>query len=183
MKLVRIENYTLAFDDELLLLKPFRVLYDADDSDDKHKFVDFLTLIYFAYDPRSDYSYIADEEERLEEICKTNDIRRRSFTKRERACIELYKSLTQSTASKLLEDTRITIEGLRAALRNVDFDDIVNGKDKATAIKSVAATVSMIPKIIKDLSDAERAVARETAEQGRARGSQSKTIMDDGILV
>ena len=61
MKLVRIENYKLVVEDELLLLTPFKELYKADKTKDKSKFMDFLTIVYFVYDPRSDYNYIVYE--------------------------------------------------------------------------------------------------------------------------
>ena len=183
MKLVRIEDYSIVFDDELLLLKPFRELYESDSSKDKENFIDFLTMVYFVYDPRSDYGYIADESERIAEVAKTNKISLKKLTAKQRECIELYKSLTQSTASKLLEDVRYTVNEMRIALRQIDFSKITDDKDRTTAIKTVASTVSMIPKIISDLANSESAVMKETNEKGRARGSQSKTIMDDGILV
>ena len=42
----------------------------------------------------------------------------------------------------------------------------------------------MVPKIVKDLSEAERAVEKELEEQGVARGgNESKSLMEDGILL
>ena len=80
MKLVKLEDFAVVFDDELLLLKPFRQLYDKDTTESKGKFMDFLTLVYFVYDPRSDYSYIVDEDSRIDEVCRSNDMRRKVFT-------------------------------------------------------------------------------------------------------
>ena len=74
MKLVRIVNYKLEVEDELLLLKPFKEVYKADKSKDKIKFFDFLTIVYYTYDPRSDYNYITNEEERLKEVCESNGL-------------------------------------------------------------------------------------------------------------
>ena len=51
MKLVRITNYKLEVEDELLLLKPFKEVYKADKSKDKIKFFDFMTIVYYTYDP------------------------------------------------------------------------------------------------------------------------------------
>lgn len=69
MKLVRIQDYQIVIEDELLLLQPFKKLYKKDKSRDKSSFMNFLTIIYYTYDPRSDYSYIVNEEERLKEVC------------------------------------------------------------------------------------------------------------------
>ena len=41
MKLVKINNYRLEVEDELLLLKPFKEVYKADKTKDKSKFMDF----------------------------------------------------------------------------------------------------------------------------------------------
>lgn len=46
------------------------------------------------------------------------------------------------------------------------------------AANSVASVVGMIPKLVKDLAEAEKAVTKELEEQGNARGSQELTIFD-----
>ena len=81
MKLVKINNYKLEVEDELLLLKPFKELYKVDKTKDKSKFMDFLTIVYYVYDPRSDYNYITDEELRLQEVCESNGINIPKFSK------------------------------------------------------------------------------------------------------
>ena len=83
MRLVKIDNYELKFEDELLLLKPFRVLYNADHTKDKTNFLDFLSILYFVYDPRSEFNYIVDEDARIEEVCNANGIKKPKFTKQD----------------------------------------------------------------------------------------------------
>lgn len=46
------------------------------------------------------------------------------------------------------------------------------------AVKTVASVVGMIPKLVKDLAEAEKAVNKELEEQSNARGSQELTIFD-----
>ena len=46
------------------------------------------------------------------------------------------------------------------------------------AANSVASVVGMIPKLVKGLAEAEKAVTKELEEQGNARGSQELTIFD-----
>ena len=62
MKLVNYNNYQFNIEDELLLLRPFRLLFNADRTVNKDKFMNFLSIVYFTYDPRSDYTYIVDDE-------------------------------------------------------------------------------------------------------------------------
>lgn len=180
MKLIRLENYKIIADDELLLLKPFRELYKSDKTKDKGRFFDFLTVLYFTYDPRSDYSYISSEEDRLREVYVSNGIDSFRFSKLHLECIEMYKKSTTTSASLLLEDTKITIEKIREMLKTINFEDLEE-KDKVTAIKNVASTVAMIPKLVKDLSEAEKSVVKEIEEKGRARGGNIKKIFEDGF--
>ena len=69
---------------------------------------------------------------------------------------------------------------MREMLKSIDFT-ILEEKDKVTAIKNVAATVSMIPKLVKELADAEKAVTKELEEQARARGGNKKSLFEDGL--
>ena len=72
------------------------------------------------------------------------------------------------------------IDKMREMLKSIDFT-ILEEKDKVTAIKNVASTVSMIPKLVKELADAEKAVTKEIEEQGRARGTSKRSVFEDGI--
>lgn len=182
MKLVRIVNYKLEVEDELLLLKPFKDLYKSDKSKDKVKFFDFLTIVYYTYDPRSDYNYITNEEERLKEVCDSNGLDVPKFGTKELECIELYKKSITTASTLLLEDTKITIEKIREMLKSIDFS-CLEEKDKVNAVKNIASTVSMIPKLVKDLTEAEKAVTKEIEESGRARGGNAKKLMEDGITL
>lgn len=183
MNLVKIDNYKLEVEDELLLLKPFKDLYKSDKTKTKERFYEFLTILYFVHDPRSDYNYITDESSRLEEVCISNGINpNRNFTTIENSCIELYKKLTTTTSSLLLEDTKAAVENVRKMLRSIDFEALEE-KDKIAALKNVTAMTSMIPKLVKDLVEAEKTVYKEIIEQGRARGGNNKKLFEDGIQI
>lgn len=182
MKLVKVENYQLVIEDELLLLTPFKKIYKKDKSKDKGNFMNFLTIIYYTYDPRSDYSYIVDERERLKEVCDSNGLQVPVFSDDEKNCIELYKKLTTTISQELLQSTKIAISKVRQFLETVDLtltDD--KGKPLYT-INSVTAAIKQIPQLAKDIMLAEKAVVKEIEEQGRARGgNESKHLFEDGI--
>jgi uncharacterized protein YoxC len=184
MKLVKFENYQLSIEPELLLLKPFKKLYNSDKTKDKNKFMDFLTILYFVYDARSEYNYIVDEDQRIEEVCKSNGFNITKFSKEEQECIDLYKSLTFTTSSLLLQDTKIAINKVRQFLRDINLTlTDVKGKPLYT-INSVTTAIKQIPQLAKDVMEAEKMVAKEIMEQGRARGgNENKAIMEDGILL
>lgn len=183
MKLVKLDNYEIKVEDELLLLKPFNIVYKADKTSNKSKFYDFMTILYFTYDPRSDFNYITNEKLRLKEVCESNGFKVPKFNNNEQECIKLYQKLTETSASILLERTRIAVDKLGKFLEQIDLtEEDDKGKPKYT-VNSVVTAIKQVPQLAKDVMEAEKAVAKEIEEQGRARGSQgTKKLMDDGIL-
>lgn len=184
MKLVRLENFELKIEDELLLLKPFRVMWNADRTSNKDHFFELLSILYFVYDPRSDYSYITNEEDRIKEVCASNGYKIPKFGKQEKECIELYKTLTTTTSLELLRSSKIAINKVRDFLEGVDLE-LKDDKGKPVyTINSVTSALKMVPQLAKDLSEAEKTLAKEIEEQGRARGNQGdKSLMDDDLTL
>ena len=183
MRLVRISNYKLEIDDELLLLKPFKEVYKADKSKDKIKFFDFLTIIYYTYDPRSDYNYITNEEERLKEVCESNGLEIPKFNQKELDCIELYKQLTTTISSALLKSTRVAISKVQEFLEHIDMNERDDKGKIVHSINSVTSAIKQIPILVKEIMEAEKMVAKEIEESGRARGGNNKKLMEDGRVL
>lgn len=177
MKLITLENYEIKVADEALLVKPIRRLFNMDRSLGKEKFYQQMAVLFFTYDPRSNYSYIIDEKDRLKEVLAQEGITNFSNTAEFKNAVEAYKKLNTTASSMLLADTKTAINKVREVLKNVNFDQL-DEKDKVNALKTVTGVVAMIPKLVKDLADAEKAVSKEIAESGRARGSQELTIFD-----
>jgi len=178
MDLITFENYEVSVAGEALLVRPIRRLYHMDRSKRKERFMEQMSVLFFVYDPRSNYSYIADEKERMREVAAQEGIRDFRMTEEFKEAVETYKKLCTTPSSLLLDDTRTVIGKLRQALKGIDFDGLEEDK-KATALKTVASIVAMIPKLVRDLSEAEKAVQRELEETGKARGSQQLTILDN----
>ena len=183
MHLVEYINYEIKPTQEALLIKPIRKLYNQDKSKNKEKFLQALSVIYFYIDPRSSYSYIVDDNERLEAIIEQEGLPDNFKITGELAdAMECYRKHCTTASSLLLQTTKMTIENMRKNLNSIDYTSLEE-KDKVTAMKNIAAITQMIPKIVKDLSEAERAVEKEIEEKGTARGgNESKSLMDDGIL-
>lgn len=177
MKLIKVENYELKVADEALLVKPIRRLWNMDRSAGKEQFYKQMSLLFYVYSPSSNYAYIVDEKERMKEVMAQEGISEIKNSAEFKAAVEAYKELVKTTSSELLSDVRLTIEKVRQALNSVDFDAL-DEKDKVNALKTVTSVVSMIPKLVKDLTEAEKAVAKEMEEQTNARGSQELTVGD-----
>lgn len=181
MHIIEFQDYSVIPSPEIMLIQPFRRLWNADRSERKEKFLQQVSYCYFMIDPRSTYSYITDEEERAQEIIKQEGLPS-DFKPSEmlQKAMEVYKRHCITTSSLLLEDTRSTIDKIRTELRNFDVSSLED-KDKANSLKTIASIVSMIPKMVKDLSEAEKTVTQELNSSGRARGKMEKTLFDDGF--
>ena len=182
MKLLKYEGFKVTIAPEALALAPFKKLWNRDRSVSKDRAISEISYIYFMVDPRSDYQYLVDEDERSKAIIEGEGLP--SNWKPDKVVTEaitFYKSL-KSTSALLLEDTRAVIDNVRKTLRKFSFDDMED-KDRVNAIKSVASTIATIPKLIKDLDEAEKAVTSEMQNTlGKVRGQKEKSIFEDGIL-
>ena len=177
MKLIEIENYDLKIAPEALLVKPIRKLWNQDRTKQKEAFYKQMSVLYFVYSPSSNYSYIIDEKERLKEVLEQEGISDFRPTSEFKEAVEIYKKLTRTASSELLADVKLTIDKVREVLKSIDFSSLEE-KDKVSALNTITTVVAKIPKLVKDLSDAEKAVAKEMEDNIKARGSQELTIGD-----
>jgi hypothetical protein len=182
MKLIKYENYEISVADEALLVKPFRKLFHQDRSARKERFLEQMSVIFFVYSPASDYFYITDEEERLKEVLEQQGIENFTPSTDFKAAVDVYKKMNHTPEIMLLEDTYSFIEKSRKLLREINYEEITEAKDQFNTMKTGMATVALIPKLMKDLSAARRAVEKEIEENsGKARGTQELTLGDVGL--
>lgn len=176
MKLLKYENYTIKFEPELLTLKLFKKLHSRDRSRNKDRFMQELGYIYFMCDPRSDYQYLVDEEDRSKAIIEGEGL---PSDYKPDALVEeamRYYSTFKPTSALLLEDTRVMVDGYRKKLRELTSDmSELEVKD----IKALGDIIKIIPTLVKDLDDAERSVNREMIQNDKVRGSVEKSIYED----
>lgn len=176
MKLFKYEGYKIVISEEALLLKPFKKIWDRDKTKNKEKAYMELGFIYFYCDPRSDYQYLTDEEERLKAIKEGEGIPDKwSPDNIVKEAMNFYNGF-KPTSALLLEDTRNMVNGYRAKLREIT-KDMSNLEIKD--IKDIGAIIKQIPALVKDLDEAERAVSKEIIESNKVRGSQEKSIYED----
>lgn len=181
MRLLKYDNYTLSFEPELLSLKVFKTLHKRDKTATKDKFIQELAYIYFSTDPRSDYQYIVDEDERTLAIIEGEGLPKGWKPDKEVLEAKEYYSSFKPTSALLLEDTRIAVAKVRDLLRNIDLTATDDKGKPLYTLNTVTSTIKQIPSLIRDLDEAERFIAKEMESQGRARGGNSKTLLDDGL--
>ena len=179
MKLLKYEGYKLTFEPEILTLKVFKELYKRDKSKTKSMFIQELGFIYFFADPRSDYQYLTNEEDRIKAIIQGEGLPKDfKISPILQNAIDYYKSF-RPTSALLLEDTRVAVDKLRKALRDIDLD-ARDDKDKPIyTLNSITSTIKLVPSLIKDLDEAERTIAKEIVQNDKVRGTVEKSMYED----
>ena len=179
MRLLKFEGYNLTIDPMLLALKPFRALWIRDKTEKKERAIQELAYIYFMEDPRSDYQYITDLEERERQIREGEGIKPTwKPDTNVKAAQKLYASF-KTTSALLLEDTRYAVDKLRKQLRDIDLTAVDDKGKPIYTLNVVTATIKQIPQLVKDLDEAEKALAKEIAQSDKVRGAQEKSIYED----
>ena len=89
--------------------------------------------------------------------------------------MKLYASFKTSSAL-LLEDTMALVDGYRNKLRDLTSNMTnLDVKD----VKDLGAIIKQVPSMVIDLDEAERALAKEIAQNDKVRGAQGKSIYED----
>ena len=70
---------------------------------------------------------------------------------------------------------------MRQFLETVDLTATDDKGKPVYTINSVTTAIKQIPQLAKDVMEAERAVAKEIQEQGRARGNSEMSLFDKGL--
>ena len=178
MRLLTYEGFKVVIAPEALALKPFRVLWTRDRSKGKDKAITELGYIYFFSDPRSEYQYIIDDDERDAAVKEGLGLPSKWKPDKEvKAAMNLYSSFT-STAALLLQDTRYAVDKLRTLLRDIDLSSKdKNGKPLYT-LNVITATIKQVPSLVRDLDDAEKQLNEQLKEAGNAVGNSEMSILD-----
>ena len=179
MKLLKYEGYNLTFEPEILTLKVFKRLFMRDKTKDKCRFLQELGYIYFMLDPRSDYMYITDNEERSKAIIEGEGLPDTwKVDSSLQDAMDYYKSF-RPTSALLLEDTRIAVDKLREAVRSINLTDVDDKGRPIYTLNTIVSTIKQVPSLVKDLDDAERAIAKEIVQNDKIRGSAEKSMYED----
>ena len=92
--------------------------------------------------------------------------------------MDYYKSF-RPTSALLLEDTRIAVDKLREALRSINLTDVDDKGRPIYTLNTIVSTIKQVPALVKDLDDAERAIAKEIVQNDKIRGSAEKSMYED----
>lgn len=183
MKLFKYEGYKITISEEAFALKPFKVIWNRDKSTTKDRAISELAFVYFFADPRSDYQFIVDEEERIKRIKEGEGMPEKWVVDKQiTEAIEFYHQF-KSTAALLLESTRTLVDKLTKQMKDIDMNATDDKGKPIYALNVYTNTIKQIPELVRAIDDAERAVNAEAAQNTKMRGQGEKTIMEDGFEV
>lgn len=178
MKLLKYEGYKVVIEPELLTLKPFKQIWARDKTVNKDKALAEIAFIYFMTDPRSDYQYLVDDNERMEAIKEGEGLPAKwQPDKVVTEAMNFYMSFKPISAL-LLEDTRFMVDKYRKRLKAQEFDEF-----EIKDLKEAGALIKQIPSLVRDLNEAEKALNSEMRDSGRMRGQGEKTIFEDNLSI
>lgn len=178
MKLLKYEGYKVVIEPELLTLKPFKQIWTRDKTVNKDKALAEIAFIYFMTDPRSDYQYLVDDNERMEAIKEGEGLPAKwQPDKIVTEAMNFYMSFKPISAL-LLEDTRFMVDKYRKRLKAQEFDEL-----EIKDLKEAGTLIKQIPSLVRDLNEAEKALNSEMRDSGRMRGQGEKTIFEDDLSI
>ena len=181
MKLFKFEGYRVIIEPEALLLKPFRLIWERDKKETKEKAINELGFVYFFADPRSDYQYIVDEDERIKAIKEGEGLPDKWVPdKQVLAAIDFYKQFKTSSVL-LLETTRMLVDKLMKQMKGLDLDERDDKNKPIFALNTITATIEKVPGLVVKLDEAEKTIAAELKSDSKMRGQGEKTIFEDNI--
>lgn len=183
MQLIKYENFSITISDEAYLIRPIRRMFMKDRTKEKEQFFQYMSILYFVYDPRSIYSYIVDEKSRLEEVLLQEGIDPNKFKidKEFQEVIDIYQKIIETPSSKALKNARKLISDLEDEMGKVKISAIVEEEKKVVALKNLAALGETLPKLAKNLINIEKEVINEITETSKARGNKELTVTDNGL--
>lgn len=184
MNLIKWKNNSIEITPEAYGIKTFRNIWNADRTQSKDKAITTLTTLYFYVDPRSEFQYIVEDEERLKEIIiqtglPTNWKPDKLFNE----AIEIYKKLVTTTSSLILQDNRIMVDKIRKYCNELDLkEDVDNNGKPIHTLSSLTKSTSDLNKLAIEISRAEKEIHKEIEEISvKMRGKGSINLCDEGL--
>ena len=179
MKLFKLEGHRLYISEEAYILKPFKTIWNRDKSKDKSNAIMELGYIYFMIDPRSDYQMYIDEDIRHQEIIQGEGMDKNwKPDKVVLEGIEFYKKFLPISAL-LLQDTRVAVDKLRTLLKEIDLMQVDDKGKPIYTLNVITSTIKQIPSLVKELDEAERALAKDLTQEENVRGARTKNMLED----
>lgn len=176
------DTYTVQFNPEVFLLKDFAELKKSRKKDIELLYKE-MSYIYFFTDLRSDFQFQTDKKERAEEVKKMVGLKEDwKPDDKINTCIEVYKYLSTTTASRLLESAYTAVDKIVQQNNTIDLNE--RNLKTNTPIwnqKHIQDSIKGIPELLKSLRVAEAEYLKGQQENEKLKGDKMKTLFEDGF--
>lgn len=175
MNLTKWENNQITISPEAMGIKVFRDMWRADRDRSKSNALLQFNIMYFMYDPRSDYQIETDPDVRWLQILEETGIGVKwKPDKLFEAAIPVYVYFTNTTSAKALASNRKMLAKVDSYMDGLE----VNEDNMDKILKTISLKSDLAVKIAKD----EKEIYKDVEEySAKMRGSKTKTIGDDGL--
>lgn len=181
MNLIKWENQKIVITPEAYGIKAFRNIWNKDRSQSKDRAIMTLSALYFMYDPRSDFQYITDDDERMGAVVEEVGLTDWKPDSLFNAAIPTYIRLTHTTSSKLLKGNRLaanTIEQVLSTPLPTDMDV----EDRIKLAEKLANTVMKSNILAVEIAKVEKTIHQDVEDQSSKAIGKTKLTLGDTIL-
>jgi hypothetical protein len=185
MKLVEFKDYELTVPEEVWGLKTFKKLLDRDKTKNKVNATKEMLFVFHYSDIRSDFNYILDKEEKIEEVKKEVGLKDSwKMDKQLEEAINLYKKLSTTVVEKLYMNSLIAASDVGNYLARTKY--LLEERDVKGIpiydISKITTAVQKVPKLMADLKEAYKEVVKEKETlEGKSKGSRKYNLYEEGI--
>lgn len=181
MKLFKEENFEVSISEEAYTIKAFSDLIRRDKDKHKRNALTELSFLYFFIDPRSDFNYILDQDEKMSEIKAAIGLPE-SWKPDDRVlkAMDMYKKMTHTISSITLQDLEFALDKIRCYIRDFDLHSVDDKGKPIIPIGAFAEAVKKVNTLIPEIQKTKEAVDKEIIENEKIRGNKQKKILEDG---
>lgn len=181
MNLFELKNYAVTYSPQALMLAPFKKIWDLDLTEDKEIANKELAYVYYMADDRSDYMFELDELARGTQVIKDLDLQGWIEPDYVRDAITYYRSMSETTSTKLLESTRGVIQKISEFLDVIDPNERDKMNKPVFNMNQIVGAVEKMPKLLKALNEVEKEVIKEKEIKGQTGSRDAGVFDDEGI--
>lgn len=173
------DGYNVIPDPKIFLILEFETLRDS--RPDRNILTKELGYIYFMYNPESDFADQTIESERKKDVIKYLGLPAvYNPDGKMLNCINAYKTLSETSQSKMLAVARHAVDKLKNQIDNIDLDERDPKSNKPIwDLKKYQDIVKGMPDTMESLVKVEELYIKKRDAQARLKGDKEASIFED----
>lgn len=185
-KLVELKEGVISISPELLMIEPFKTLYESDKSKDKVDSTKAIKYLWFYIDFASPY-FMYPDDKKHDLICEyvLND-KKYKQPKNFQEMIDSFNKANPRPAVDMITAAMEVIYKMKDFFKSVDFTETQINKmgieEFTYDIDKISKAISNMPKLIESLNQATELAKKEQTSGDRVRGNAQISMLEQGKL-